>query len=327
MALRLHCRNGWFHVSGSVAGQRIRQSCGTRDRREAEQVRAQAEAKAFQRRVYGADAVVTFEEAALAYMEQGGERRFLLPLLGHFKGRQLRSIQPGDIRDAAVALYPHAAPATRNRQGIAPAQAVINFGHQRGWCPPIKVARFKAEKPKRQAVGRDYIDRLRAECNPYLSALMLALYQTGMRVGEAIAMRPRDLDLQGHKAHLPKTKNGEAYDVDLTTELVVALANLPPRNGRVFGYQSRDSVRKSLVRACRRAGVQYLGTHQAGRHSFASFLSSLGWHAEDIADAGRWKSVRMVSETYVHPERAGKRAAEAFSGTKLPQGGIKGSGK
>lgn len=327
MALRLHRRNGWFHVTGTVAGQRIRQSCGTRDRREAEQVRAQVEAKAFQRRVYGPDAVVTFEEAALAYMEQGGERRFLLPLLGHFRGRQLRSIQPGDIRDAAVAIYREAAPATRNRQGIAPAQAVINFGHQRGWCPPIKVARFKAEKPKRKAIGRDYIDRLRPHCNPYLSALVLALYQTGMRVGEAIAMRPRDLSLQAQKAHLPKTKNGEAYDVDLTTEMVVALANLPPRNGRVFGYRSRDSVRKALVRACNRAGLEYLGTHQAGRHSFASFLSSLGWHAEDIADAGRWKSVRMVSEIYVHPEKAGKRASDAFSDTKLTQGRNRGEGK
>jgi hypothetical protein len=38
--------------------------------------------------------------------------------------------------------------------------------------------------------------------------------------------------------------------------------------------------------------------------------------ATQIAKAGNWKSVRLVQETYTHPEDAGKRAAEIMERKK-----------
>ena len=78
------------------------------------------------------------------YLDQGGEDRFLLPLLNYFGKEPLAKITPGRIRTAASTLYPDAGPATWNRQVITPARSIINCAHDSGLCPPIRVRQFKA---------------------------------------------------------------------------------------------------------------------------------------------------------------------------------------
>lgn len=320
MGLKLYRRGEIWHIRGTVAGQRIRQSTGARERDQAEEVKAALEAQAWKCRIYGAETAVTFEEAAISYMEAGGERRFLPPLLKHFKGRSLHSIQPGDVRDAAMKIYSGSGPATMNRQAITPAKAIINHGHDRGWCGLIRVKRFAEPKTKKVAIDRDYIDTVAAAGNRYLGALMLFLFQSGTRIGEALRIEPDDLDLMNQTLTLQRTKNGEAREVALTREMVILLANLPPRSGRVFGYTDPTAVRNTLRRVCKRAGVAYLGTHQPGRHSFATTLSEEhGFSDKAIAEAGGWKSVHLVSKTYTHPTDPGRRAADALDGTNSTQ--------
>ncbi len=106
MSIRITWRNGVAQASGTVNGKRVRQSLGTGDPKRAAQAAAELEAKAWKESVYGADAVVSFEAAALSYMEAGGEGRYLARPLRHFKGVLLTSIKPGHIREAAQAHPP-----------------------------------------------------------------------------------------------------------------------------------------------------------------------------------------------------------------------------
>lgn len=260
--------------------------------------------------LYGPEEVVTFDAAAVAYAEDGGETRFLMKMAEQLQGKPLRDIRPKDIRDAARRAFPAAAPATINRQGITPAAAVINWAHGQGWCAPIRVKRFAVERPKRKAVGREYIEALRPHLPDRLYVLMLFLHQTGRRVGDAIGMTPDWID--GQRIHIPRTKNGEAATVVLTPEVADLLAALEPRHGRVFGYRERSSLYPTLRRACGKAGVEYLGTHQPGRHSFATTLHKAGWGSKKIAEAGGWKSVALVAQTYEHPENTAQEAAGIF---------------
>ena len=110
----------WGHVQGLEASPRH-----DRDPAQAEELRAQYEARLWKRHSYGEEAVRTFEEAALSYMNGGGEEAFLPPLIRRFKGRVLGSIKPGEIQQAARDLYPGRKPATWNRQVIVPARAVM----------------------------------------------------------------------------------------------------------------------------------------------------------------------------------------------------------
>jgi integrase len=311
---------GIWRIAGTVAGQRIRRSAKTRDQGIARQLAHALEARAWARHIHGDAAVVTFEEAALAYMKDGGERRFLAPLIRHFKGRLAGSIRPAELREAARALYPRAAGATLNRQALAPARAVINFAHGQGWCPPIRVKQFRAAKPERQAVGAAWLAAFRAAARaarlPYLAALARFLFENGARVGEACGVRPSDCDPRARRIWLRATKNGEDYTVTISAGLAAELMALKPRRARVFGYRSRNSVYGVWERTCARAGIARVPPHQAGRHSFATALDAAGWTASQIAAAGRWKSVRLVAETYVHPGDAAGRAAELV-GEKL----------
>lgn len=322
MGLRIdpHPRTGILQISGSIAGQRVRRSAQTRDPDIARQVAHAIEGRLWKRRLHGDEAVATFEEAALAYMKDGGERRFLDPLIVQFKGRLVAGIKPAEIRAAARKIYPGAGPATLNRQGIAPARAVINFAHQQGWCPPIRVAQFRTRPPQRTAVDADWIMAFRAAAFsgrlPYLAAAARFMFEGGTRIGEVCEVRPGDCNLQARRILLVDTKNGEDYAVTISTGMAAELASLPPRRGRVFGYRSRRHVYKVWRNTCRRAGIPYVPPHQAGRHSFATTLDAEGWTASQIAEAGRWKSVRLVAETYVHPRDSSRRAADLI-GDKL----------
>lgn len=311
MRLKVKWINGWAHIHGtSPDGRRVRRAAKTKDPRRAEEIRASVEDQLWKADIYGPEATLTFDECALHYAEDGGDMRFLVQITEQLSGLKLKEITPKTVRDAARRAYPNASPATLNRQGITPARAVINYGHSQGWCSAIKVKSFPAPRPQRRAVGRDYIEQLAPHVPHRLYVLMLFLHQTGRRVGDAVTLTPENV--RDRTAYFPKTKNGEAAIAKMTPEVAALVADLAPRHGRVFGYVGRSSVYKTLRRACEKAGVEYLGTHQPGRHSFATTLEAAGWGSKDIAEAGGWKSVRLVAETYEHPQDSQSRAADVF---------------
>lgn len=256
---------------------------------------------------YGPEAVVTFEEAALAYAQDGGEDRFLVKISEQLAGKVLREITPRMIRDAARKSYPGASNATLNRQGIVPARAVLNYGHAQGWCPPIRVESFPTTQKVKKAVGQGYLTAMRPHLPAPAYALMMFLHYTGRRVSEAIDLRPEQIE--GVRVSLPKTKNGKPALAVMPKAVADLIADLAPVNGRVFGYAHRSSLYATLRRAAKKAGVEYLGTHQPGRHSFATALDSAGWTAKQIADAGGWESPALVAKTYVHTSETQAKAA------------------
>jgi integrase len=315
--LAIRRRGAVWYAVGSVAGERIRKSLGTGQEARAQELAAALEARIWKRHSYGEESVRTFDEAAASYILAGGEAAFLEPLIHRFKGRVLGSIKPGEIAEAARALYPAGKPATLNRQAIVPARAVINHAADKGWCAPIRVKSFAVQRVRRKAVDRAWIDAFLAQSDadklPHLSAAVLFMYQTGTRVGEAARIMPADVDLGARKILLARTKTGEWEERWLTDELVVRLANLAthPRLP-LFRYADRFGIANRMKAVCRRAGIAYVSPHQAGRHSFATTALAGGAKLGEVMKAGGWKSARMVLEIYDHPEDAGRVVAGIF---------------
>lgn len=313
-------KNGVFYAVGTIGGKRIRQSLKTRDAKRAEEQRSLLEARAWQRHNYGEETVRTFQEAAVSYLEAGGEGRFMPPLLRHFRDRPVGKITPGEIKEAARKLYPHAKPATRNRQVVVPVRAVLNHAHEHGWCAAIRVARFEekeTDKAERIAVDRDWLNAFMAAAHerglPHLAALELFMFQTAARLSEACRLDWGDVDLSARRAVLRQTKNGTQRAVALSMELTITLAQLPREKGRpVFLYASRHSAVKPWRNVCKAAGIPYVPPHQAGRHSFATDMSRRNVHPKVAMTAGGWKSSRVYMETYVHADDAGRKVASLF---------------
>lgn len=317
--LELKNRSGKYYAFGTAPnGQRIRTSLKTSDEKTAREQLALLEAKLWKRHSYGDEAVRTFEEAALSYLKQGGEGRYMPKVLKHFKGRIVGKITPGEIRAAAGAVYPDAGAATRNRQFITPARSVINHAHELGWCGAVSVKTFDVPKSrKNRPVDRAWLDAFLAESDrrrlPHLSALVLFMHQTGARISEAIRLTGEFIDLSKRMVVLEKTKTDEMHPRYLTAELVARIAALGPQPDKpVFGYTDRQAPNRAMKRICEKIGIAYHSCHAAGRHSFATNTINGGAKIKEAMDAGGWKSAALFMETYVHSDEAGRNVAAIF---------------
>lgn len=322
--LKVVWRGGVAYATGNVAGERVRKSLGTRDPATAEELRAQYEARLWKRHSYGEEAIRTFEEAAVEYLSAGGEARFLKPIIRYFRGRALGTIKPEELKRAARAILPDRKPATWNRDVLSPAKAVINHAAELGWCHHIRVKGFPVARVLRKPAGRDWLDAMmaRAEADglPHLAACLLFMWQTGTRVSEAARVLPAHVDLKQRIVLLEATKTGEWEPCHITQEMVIRLANLPMTEAEpVFGYASRYGIYRRMKAVCERAGLPWIPPHQAGRHSFATHALADGATIKEVMEGGRWKSARMVLETYAHAEHGGRAIAMRFD-ANLAQG-------
>lgn len=334
MPLEVTRRKGspFWYVVGQLDGARYNRSSRSTRKEDAEALRDRLQAEAWQRRIHGKPSDLTFTQAVGLYINDGGSPRFLTKLVKHFKETPVREISGIDVRAAAKKLYPGKGAGTWNRQVITPVRAVINRCAEAGKCSPIKVRQFRKDdddvvKPKIEyqavAIDRAWIDKFRAASrSPYLSALALFMFQAGWRIGEATALTPDDIDLPNRQVFLGNSKNGDAILGYITVEMMVELANLPPRrageNGeeKLFGFASRHSVYGVWRRTCERAGIAVVMPHQAGRHSFATeMIERHGKSIAATAKAGHWKSHRLLSETYTHPEELRGTIDDVFGET------------
>src|SRR5262249_19134080 len=109
-----------YSIRGTYLGVRVDKSSGTPRRSVALTILKRLEG-AIERGEYPPKEAApsgeqpTFLSAANAYMEAGGSRKFVGKLIKHFGETPLSAIDQDAIDNAAVALYPNATGATRNR--------------------------------------------------------------------------------------------------------------------------------------------------------------------------------------------------------------------
>ena len=305
---RYSARGPNWYIRGAVRGIHIFETTGTNDRSAAEAIRIKREADILERSVFGPGATVTFAEAVVSYLNAGGEARFLgrydeksgkwSLLIGHFFDTPVGKIGQDEIDQAAYSLYPSAKPATRKRQVYAPIAAVLHHAAGKNWirAPIIKQPKVRQSETRYSTVER--LNRLLPHCSAKLRRLVVFLPYTGARISECLRIDwERDIDLSRRTVTLRRTKNGKPRTVHLADPVLIELAKVPEaeRTGQVFKWKARHAVYAPLRRACKAAGVDYLPTHQQGRHTFAAWLRIDG--KRDLvglkADGG-WDSIQSV---------------------------------
>jgi integrase len=300
-------------MRGTVRRIRVEESTGTRDRRIAEEIKAKREAEILAQSIYGRRATATFAEAALSYLENGGARRFLQPIILHFGTTPLARIDQDALDTGARKLFPNASAATRNRQFYTPTSAVLHHAARRGWCSLPVIERPDAGKERVRWITIEEADKLFEAGADHLRPLLVFLLYTGARVGEALWLHWRDVDLGRAHVTFPKTKNGEARGVPLHTRVVAALANLKHRDGEVFrrpdgqpydrprhldDTSAGSRITTAFHGACRRAGIEDFHPHDC-RHTWASWHYAANRDLGALQRLGGWKSIRMVMR-YAH---------------------------
>jgi integrase len=300
MPLKIYKRGEVYHYRGTVAGQRLRGSTGTASREIAQQIAAREETRAWKRDLYGPEAVLTFADAAVLYRNAGKPTRFLERIEDYFRDTLVKDMKSGTIRQAAIDLYPNASAATRNRQVIAPTQAIINNAAESELCPIIRVKRFKEEKKIKDPFTVEWVDAFCAHAKPHLAALAIFMFVTGARISEALRVQWDDIDFKAGTVTIRKTKISEGRQCNLPVRLVVALANIKRRAGRpVFIYRKRSDCYRVWDSVVKRAGIKRMTFH-SGRHGFATTALRNGIDPKTAAWLGGWKNIRVFMETYAH---------------------------
>jgi integrase len=302
----------------------VDESTGTHDKAAAEAIRIKREAQLLDRSIFGAAATATFLEAAVGYLSNGGESRFLghfdqktkkwTGLIGHFKTTPLSSIDQAAIDHAARVLYPGRKTSTINRQVHTPVSAVIAWAVKRKLAQPLILERPKQPASRIRWLKPDEAERLIQSGAPHLQPVLIFLFATGARISEALGLDWHNVDLTARRVIFPKTKNGEPRGISLHDRAWLALANLPHRDGLVFRradgepYTAFDKGRRKITRpfqtACARAGIDDFTPHDC-RHTWAT------WHYQTHRDllglklAGGWKTLSQV-EVYAHVNTDGQ---------------------
>ncbi len=262
----------------------------------------------------------TFRDAAQSYVENGGEEKYLSPILDVLGDRPVTDIHPFDIRKAVETIYPTQAGSTRNRQGITPIRAVMSHAYDRGWAPLMRYPKFKEDRPRKAKPAtvvwlHCFVAQAERDGLPHLAALVMFMSTTAARVSEAVELRWNDVDLQGRTALLRKTKTSTNSVRHLTDDMVNRLHLLAQkkRNDQVFKYTSRFSINDAIRRVCYRAKIPYKSSHICGRHAFGTNSIALGADVRTVMEAGDWRSVEVFMSRYVNHRQSGRRVAELFN--------------
>ena len=313
---------GALTIVGTVAGQRIRKRAESNNPRLAQEEATQLAAEILRAEWHGprrgarplAEAVTLYLEAAPR--SPGTHRRLALILAAAGNVKLAQVNQSLVNRMAREILIPGFAPDTLRRGVIVPLRAVMSLAHKQGWCDPVHFVIPKSEAGRTLYLLPDMANRLVAACEPIgwrqpsLKTLVELVLGTGARMSEALELDWADVDLQGARAILWKTKGGKPRHAYLPPGLVAALANLPWRDGRVVrrpdGKPYADPERlgggqmKHAWRLAKeRAGIDPVLTQHDLRHTWASWHYALYRDPLRLKLEGGWASLDQV-ERYVH---------------------------
>ena len=207
---------------------------------------------------------VGFRDAALLYLQSGGEGRYLKPLIEHFGDRPLTSIDQKAIDDAAKTLRPRAKTSTQNRQIHTPASAALKCAAERGLCNYRRIKRPVQIRAHTREVTREEANRLIKACSASLRPYIVALFFVDVGPGELLRLDWKQIDLDRAQVHFG-ARNGTARIESLHPRVVASLRRLPHREGPVFRTPSgrsysdkRPSIKTAFKAACRRAGIEDL---------------------------------------------------------------------
>ena len=310
---RLRKRNGVYQArgtvpvrapNGKVAWRRVERSTRSRDKTVAQAIAAQWEKEYIESAYLKTTSTPTFAAAALTYMETTGKTGFMAPLIDHFgPDITLEEIDQDEIMEAARTLYPGRKAATINRQVFTPVIAVMTLArYQHNLTRPTGHNRSDPV-----AIPDDaWFQRVLPQCNDDLAALIVFLTLHGRRLGEALALSGRDIDLERREVLIVQTKADKPILVPLAREFIAQLVRLEGWQDRapLFGYHWRKTVCYDLKLACKRAGAPYYTTKALGRHAFASRLLREGYSLKHVQEAGGWASIRVPAKHYAHLERS-----------------------
>jgi len=124
---------------------------------------------------------------------------------------------------------------------------------------------------------KEEIVELLENCIKHLRPIVVLVLNTGMRRGEVLNLKWRDIDVKRGIIHLEKTKNDEGREVPINEQVKTALIRVRKHPDSPYIFHKKDGspigdIKKSFFTALKKSGIKCFRFHDL-RHTFASQFS------------------------------------------------------
>lgn len=244
-------------------------------------------------------------------------------LLGDVKLYQLSSDQIIQARNEIIAqTNRYGEPvgnATVNRYHAA-LNAVLNVAElEYRWIEsnPMKyVKKFKEPEGRTRSLTnieqRRLLNAAKADSSPLIFPLIVTCLLTGMRIGEAVKLKWKNVDFTHNLIIIENPKNGETRSAYLPVVLTDIFNQLYERHGESSEYvfPSKNglkpaSMKSAWNRVVKNSGIEDFRFHDT-RHTFATNLAQRGASVPEISAGLGHKSFQMAAR-YTHLTPAGNK--------------------
>jgi integrase len=253
--MRLYARNGMWHADLRAHGRgRVSLSVPvTAPRRDAERAAAVLLTQAAAPKHTGPTLGQVYDRALRSHFANhkdraGVDSRWRLAVEPFFgRDTEIAAVSSTRVADFKAHLIAHGdAPATINRK-VALVSKLLHLGVEWGMLDRVPVIRREREEGGRvRWLSREeeagVLAHLRGGGHTLMADLVVVLVDTGLRLGEALRLRPSDV--QGGKAHVWVSKSGKPRTVPLTARAGAVLealrAGLAAPGARYFAGLDHD---------------------------------------------------------------------------------------
>lgn len=244
----------------------------------------------------------------------------------YFSGRSLREITPvlverfkADRSKGLTKKDTQRCPATVNREldVLSKIFSLAIDSEKAETNPCSKVKKLRVNNQRYRYLTHEEQPLLLAALNgprSHLKPIVTVALGTGMRLGEQLRLRRRDVDFFRNIVTPKETKNGKDRDIPLNGEVRVVLSELCKNKAaddyvfsspKTEGHQTE--VKKGFKTALRIAGIEGLRWHDL-RATFGTRMGEAGYDAFTIAQLLGHSDIRMTAR-YVRGTERNKRAA------------------
>ncbi|MFM5276566.1 tyrosine-type recombinase/integrase [Aeromonas caviae] len=210
------------------------------------------------------------------------------PIVAALGRKPLNRVTRFDIEDFLTESNKTCSVATRNRY-LAQVKAIMSFAVERGILKSSPAAGIPAKheavlppKGLPDEVVNKVVHRLMKDIDDEKARLLLFLFATGCRLGEARALQLQDCNLNRKLAYLPTSKSGRERLIPLNhfaLELIQLQFQRHGTTGLLFrgqgGVSQISEPRRYWYRVCNDCGLSGVRMHDA-RHTVATSLLNQG---------------------------------------------------
>lgn len=253
---------------------------------------------------------LAYSKANKAWSTYNRRDRFsVAELNSFFGGRYLFDITPQLLEKYKADRLEKVSPATVNRE-LACLKHMYTKAIEWGCLKtnPVKTVKLLKEPPGRLRYLRaEEVEVLVKSCHGYLRSIVMTALNTGMRRGEILALRWKDVDLENRKITVRNTKNNETRVIPVNKTLYEELLNLSKESGSEYVFSNGEGrpfgdIKKGFSSALKRAGIEDFRFHDL-RHTFGSHLVMQGVDLKTVQQLMGHKVIKMTMRySHLSPE-------------------------